>query len=66
VIVVPRDSLGTPNIGLYDSAPPLILLDEDWVSIAYPHEVLHFQLEFSTGDRDREHKDPRWACVFNG
>lgn len=66
VIVVPRDSLGDKRIGLYFSSPPLILIDEGWVDVAFGHETLHYLLDRSTGSPDPTHQNPVFPkCVIS-
>jgi len=63
VIIVPKDSLGPPIVGLYLSAPPLILLDQGWIP-RYEHEMLHYLLDYATGNADPDHKQPVWASCL--
>jgi hypothetical protein len=70
VVVAPPDSLkdvgGRTQFGLYFSAPPLIVLDEARLFIAYPHETLHYLLDATTGNPDAEHHHTAFStCVFS-
>lgn len=56
VIIVPKGSLGQQLVGAYMSGPPLIVLDESWADVAYPHEVLHYLINVSTGAQDPTHQ----------
>lgn len=65
VIVVPIGSLGQDVGGLYFSNSPLILVTADEIdSTGFDHEVIHYLLDFKTGDSDKQHTSPAWNCVL--
>jgi hypothetical protein len=61
VIVVPPDGVPGPPVGLYYSDPPLILIEND---LAFEHEVVHYLLDYRTGDPDAAHANPAFRCAF--
>lgn len=64
VISVPKESLGQA-VGVYFSSPPLIVVDESWFDVAYPHEVMHYLIEVTTGNLDQTHQHPGFSnCVL--
>lgn len=64
VIIVPAESLDGKVIGLFLNDPPLVLVDEAWLHIAYPHEVLHWLIA-NSGDPRTGHSHPAFQdCVF--
>lgn len=64
VIVVPRDSLGQQRVGLYMSAPPLLLVDEGWRDVSFAHETVHYLLDWTYGIIDATHQNSAWRCAM--
>lgn len=60
VIVVPNGTFGRNAqgqiTGRYLRAPPLVLVEVP--TFAFRHEVVHYLLDFSTGDPDQRHRSP--------
>ena len=59
VIVVQPDTLPKLETGLYYSGPPLIVLESD---TAFEHEVVHYLLDYATGNPDKNHAGQAWRC----
>ena len=57
VIFVPDESL-PDNAGFYYSDPPLITIKGLFI---FKHEVVHYLLDYNTGDLDPSHASPLWG-----
>lgn len=57
VIYLPSD--GVEPQGRYYSGPPLIVLEED---VYLEHEAVHYLLDITTGNADRNHESRAFLC----
>lgn len=55
VIITKADNFEAGKTGFYFPDPPLILLNDSAGSSAYWHEVVHYGLDYSTGDIGMNH-----------